>query len=150
MSQPRPTILLVEDNDDDVFIMKHALKGSGIDYPLQIVTDGQQALDYLSGKDKFADRERYPLPCIAFLDLKLPYVSGFEILAWIRQRPDLNSLLVVVLTGSSENKDCEKAYALGARSYLVKPPTTQGLKDIFNSLQSFQFKPDAPAKRSVR
>jgi len=100
------------------------------------VTDGQQALDYLTGKGSYADRESYPLPCIMFLDLKLPYVHGFEVLDRIRQRTDLNSLVVVVLTGSSEKKDCNRAYALGARSYLVKPPTAQLLRDIFNSLSS--------------
>lgn len=142
MSQP--AILLIEDNEDDVFIMQRALKEARLTNPLAIVTDGRQALDYLSGAGEYADRTRHPLPFIAFLDLKLPYFSGFEVLTWIRQRPEFNSLIVVVLTSSSEPKDYEKAYALGARSYLVKPPTAQGLRDIFRSLESFWLKAGLP------
>lgn len=137
MKKPGPTILLVEDSEDDAFIMKKALAKSGVENPLQTVTDGQQAMDYLTGSGDYADRERFPLPFIVFLDLKLPYISGFEILEWLRQRPDLSSFVVVVLTGSSEKKDYERAYALGARSYLVKPPTAQSLKDVFKSLNSY-------------
>ena len=137
MGQPAPTILLVEDSEDDVFIMKHALKQAQIANPLQIVTTGQAAMDYLSGSNGYVDREKYPLPFIVFLDLKLPYAHGFEVLAWMRLRRELSSIVVVVLTSSAEEKDHEKAYALGARSYLVKPPTAQALKDVFDSLKSF-------------
>src|SRR4051812_33398951 len=94
--------------------------------PLQIVTDGQRALDYLSGAGEFSDRQKFPLPFIVFLDLKLPYIHGFEVLAWMRLHPELNRLVVVVLTSSPEEKDHERAYSLGARSYLVKPPTPDG------------------------
>ena len=137
MGQTDPTILLVEDSEDDVFIMKHALKQAQITNPLQVVTTGQAALDYLSGANQYADREIYPLPFIVFLDLKLPYVHGFEILAWMRPRGELSSIVVVVLSSSAEERDHERAYALGARSYLVKPPTAQTLKDVFDSLKSF-------------
>lgn len=137
MKPAAPTILLVEDSEDDVFIMKKALAKSGINNPLQTLTDGQQALDYLAGAGDYADRERHPLPFILFLDLKLPYMSGFEVLEWIHAQAELKSLVVVVLTGSSEKKDYERAYALGARSYLVKPPTVQNLRDLFRSLQSY-------------
>jgi CheY-like chemotaxis protein len=131
------TILLVEDNEADVFLMKRALKSAEITNPLQIVTDGQRALDYLSGAGEFSDRQKFPLPFIVFLDLKLPYIHGFEVLAWMRLHPELNRLVVVVLTSSPEEKDHERAYSLGARSYLVKPPTPDGLKDVFNSLNSY-------------
>src|ERR1051325_2215773 len=123
------TILLVEDNEDDVFVMRRALKLANNSNPLQIVTDGQKALDYLSGEGEYAHREKFPLPFIMFLDLKLPYVDGFEILAWMRLRPELSQIVVIVLTSSAEERDHEKAYALGARSYLVKPPTPQALED---------------------
>lgn len=131
------TILLVEDNEDDVFVMKRTLSLAQITNPLQIVMNGQAALDYLSGANEYANRQKYPLPFIVFLDLKLPYVHGFEILAWMKLHPELNSIVVIVLTSSDENKDHEKAYSLGARSYLVKPPTPQSLKDVFGSLTSF-------------
>lgn len=131
------TILLVEDNDDDVFAMKRALRLGNIGNPLQIVTNGQQALDYLSGSRQYADRERHPLPFIIFLDLKLPYVDGFDILAWMRQQRQFDDIVVIVLTSSAETRDQEKAYSFGARSYLVKPPTPIALNDIFNSLKSY-------------
>lgn len=135
MQESPGTILLVEDNEDDAFIMKKALAKTGLNNSLQTVTDGQQAMDYLAGTGDYADRARYPLPSIMFLDLKLPYLSGFEVLERIRQRADLNSLFIVVLTGSSEKKDYEKAFALGAHSYLVKPPTAQALRDVFDASQ---------------
>lgn len=137
MEEAKPTILLVEDSDDDVFIMKHALKQAEITNPLRVVTTGQAALDYLSGANEYADRKQFPLPFLVLVDLKLPYVHGFEVLAWMKARRELSSIVAVVLTSSSEEKDYERAYALGARSYLVKPPTAQTLKDVFHSLKSF-------------
>lgn len=131
------TILLVEDNEDDVFAMKRALNMARITNPLEVVTDGQQAMDYLAGEREYANRERYPLPFIVFLDLKLPCIHGFDVLAWMRQRPELNCVIVVVLTSSAEERDHERAYSLGARSYVVKPPTPQCLIDVFNSLKSY-------------
>ena len=132
MGQAEPTILLVEDSEDDVFIMKHALKKSGNQVPLQIVTDGEMAIQYLSGKGDYADRQRFPVPSLVLLDLKLPYINGFEVLSWIRQQPELACINVVVLTGSAEKKDQNKASALGANSYLVKPPTPEALNSVFN------------------
>lgn len=136
MTDLSKTILLVEDNEDDVFLMRRALRKAGIANPLHVTTDGQQAIDYLSGTGRFADRELFPLPHIVFLDLKLPYVNGFEVLSWMRQQRSLDAVVVVVLTSSAESRDQDKAYALGARSYLIKPPTPEGLHEIFSSIQS--------------
>lgn len=133
------TILLIEDNADDVFAMKRALRQAQIANPLQVLSDGQEALDYLSGSGKWQDRDLHPLPFIIFLDLKLPYIDGFEILPWLRQQPALKDVVVVVLTSSAEIKDHERAYALGARSYLVKPPTPDVLNRLLDSLQPYWF-----------
>ena len=130
------TVLVAEDNPDDVFALKWAFKRAQITNPIEVVRNGQQAIDYLSGAGDYADRERHPLPFLVLLDLKMPYVSGFEVLAWIRQQTALESLPVVVLTSSDENRDHQKAYALGARSYLVKPPEPEDIKQILSSLQS--------------
>lgn len=135
MGQAEPTILLVEDSEDDVFIMQYALKQAHVANPLQVVTDGQMALDYLAGTGSYSDRERFPLPFVVFLDLKLPYINGFEVLAWINKQKALNAPVVVVLTSSDEEKDQQQAYALGARSYLVKPPMPAALMEIFASLK---------------
>lgn len=137
MTELSKTILLVEDNPDDVFVMKRALKKAQITNLLQVVRDGREALSYLSGAGDHADRERYPLPFIVFLDLKLPYLHGFEVLRWIRQQPSLDASLVIVLTSSAESKDNERAYALGARSYLVKPPTPEALRAVMDSLKNY-------------
>jgi CheY-like chemotaxis protein len=120
----------VEDNEDDVFLMKRALKGARVSNPLYVVEDGQQAEDYLSGAGQYADREAYPLPAIVFLDLKLPYISGHDVLAWIRRQKDLEGMVVIVLTSSNEASDLSRCYALGANSYLVKPPTPEQLEDL--------------------
>jgi CheY-like chemotaxis protein len=123
-------ILLVEDNEDDAFIMTRALKEAGIMNPLQVVEDGQNAIDYLEGTGPFGDRTRHPLPAVIFLDLKLPLKSGHEVLAWMRRQPCFETIVVVILTSSEEPADLSKAYQLGANSYLVKPPTIERLIDL--------------------
>lgn len=121
------TILLVEDNKDDVFLMERALQAARIANPVIVVETGQQAMDYLAGAGRFADRERYPLPAVVFLDLKLPFAYGHEVLAWIRRQKEFESLIVIVLTSSNEASDLSRCYSLGANSYLVKPPTGEQL-----------------------
>jgi CheY-like chemotaxis protein len=110
--------------------MKRALKGARVVNPLLVVEDGQQAVDYLGGAGKFADREQYPLPAVVFLDLKLPLLSGHDVLAWIRRQRELESLVVIVLTSSNEPSDLNRCYALGANSYVVKPPTPEQLEEL--------------------
>src|SRR4051794_32895735 len=99
---PSPSLLLVEDNPDDVFFMRRALKAADVSNPLHLVVDGREAINYLEGAGQFADRSKFPLPCLVLLDLKLPHYSGHEVLRWIRERDDLKSLIVVVLTTSNE------------------------------------------------
>lgn len=123
-------ILLVEDSEDDIFLMKRALDEAGVKNPVLIVEDGQEAVKYLEGAGKFEDRTSYPLPAVIFLDLKLPLKSGHDVLAWIRRQERFDTTVVVVLTSSEETSDVNKAYRLGANSYLVKPPTAQDLVDM--------------------
>ncbi len=132
---PTGTLLLVEDNPDDIFLMRRALKKSGLELPVQIVTDGKQALDYLEGVGAYGDRHQFPRPAWVFLDLKLPYVNGFEVLEWIRSDPANRHLDVVILTSSPEERDKETAQQLGARAYLVKPPTVESLLGVFQQFQ---------------
>lgn len=130
MTTTNRALLLVEDNEDDVFLMKRALKGARVVNPLFVVEDGQEAVDYLGGAGKFADRDQYPLPAVVFLDLKLPFISGHDVLAWIRRQRELESLVVIVLTSSNEPSDLNRCYALGANSYVVKPPTPEQLEEL--------------------
>jgi CheY-like chemotaxis protein len=124
------TILLVEDNEDDVFLMKRAMKGAAISNPLRVVEDGQSAIDYLSGAGEFADRDLNPLPAIIFLDLKLPIKSGMEVLKWIRSKSEFETMVVIVLSSSNEPSDLTEAYRLCANSYIVKPPTSVQLLEM--------------------
>ena len=126
----RLAILLVEDNADDVFLLKRALQRARINNPVIVVTTGQEAMDYFSGAGKFADRATYPMPAVLFLDLKLPFVFGHEVLAWMRSRKELQSLPIIVLTSSNEASDLSRCYAMGANSYLVKPPTPEQIEAL--------------------
>jgi len=81
------TILLVDDDANDVFLLRHAMKKAGLTNPMQVVSDGQEAIDYLKGVGKFADRETFPLPILLLMDLKLPYVMGLDVLRWIGTQP---------------------------------------------------------------
>jgi len=131
------TILLVEDNEDDVFLMKRALKSAGIVNPLCVAEDGQKAIDYLQGTGEFANRATYPLPALIFLDLKLPFVRGLDVLAWLRRDDRFKTIIVVVLTSSEEPSDLSNAYKLGANSYLVKPPTPQQLEELAKAFKLY-------------
>ena len=130
------SILLVEDDDDDVFLFKRALKTARITNPVHVVTDGRAAIDYLLLAAKGASPDKHPLPFIMFLDLKMPNVDGFEVLSWIRSQPSLESIVVVVLTGSNQPRDHQRAYALGARSYLVKPAKPEEIRQFIDSMRS--------------
>jgi PAS domain S-box-containing protein len=131
------TILLVEDEENDVFLMKHAFQQVGILNPLQVARDGKEAMDYLSGNGGYADRERFPLPCLTLLDLKLPRVMGLEVLKWMREQPELKPLIVIILTSSRLGPDIETAYQLGANAYLVKPSNSRELHDIALGIKQF-------------
>ena len=127
--------MLVEDNEDDVFLAGIALKAAGVTNRMLVARDGQEALDYLGGVDKFADRHQFPFPGLVLLDLKLPYRSGLEVLAWLREQTHLPAATVVVLSSSDEPRDLAAAYKLGAKSYLVKPPTAQMIYDLVKAFR---------------
>jgi CheY-like chemotaxis protein len=130
------TILLVEDNPDDVFFMQRAFKSLEIVNPLQVALDGQEAVDYLAGSGGFVDREKFPLPCLVLLDLKLPKKTGHEVLKWIRDNGHA-TLIVVALTTSREPRDIAEAYRLGANAYLVKPTNPTELTKLVATLRDF-------------
>ena len=130
------TILLVEDEQDDIFIFQRTLVAANVLNPVVVLTNGQAAIDYLSHQGAYSSTEN-PLPFLIFLDFKLPYLDGFEVLTWIRKQPELDKVVVVVLSGSDENRDHIKAYTLGARSYLLKPPNAQEIRQFMDSMASY-------------
>lgn len=132
-----PLILLVEDNPDDVLLARRAVKKASLAAAMEVVTDGDQAVGYLGGEARFGDRQRFPLPSLVLLDLKLPKRSGLEVLRWIRATPGLDATPVVMLTSSTEDEDIQKAYALGANSYLQKPVAFNGLVQLLGVLDLY-------------
>lgn len=118
-------VLSVEDEESDGIILSHAFKKAGLPNPLTILGDGQEAVDYLSGTAPYQNRRDNPLPGLMLLDLKMPRMNGFELLAWIAERPELKTFPVVVLTSSGSEADVQRAKTLGARDYLVKPNDLQ-------------------------
>src|SRR5438105_3023790 len=143
------TVLIIEDEENDAFFLKTALKKAGILNPIQVVENGRLALDYLSGMGEFEDRKNFPLPSVIFLDLKLPQVNGLEILKWIREERSLPSMVVVVLTSSSLDEDIDRAYRLGANSYVVKPSSRDKLIAIVKDFGNWWFKHNEPPPRRV-
>jgi CheY-like chemotaxis protein len=135
--EPRPGLLLVEDNEDDVFLMTRALKNAGVDLPVQVVGDGQQAVEYLGRTGQFAGRGDSLNPMAVFLDIKLPRVSGLEVLRWIRSQPEVRRLVVIVLTSSNHPTDLRQAYDLGANSYVVKPASYEHLVQFAEAFKSY-------------
>ena len=130
-------VLLVEDNEDDVALVRRAFHKGKVINPLQVVRTGEAALDYLAGNGLYADRVEYPLPELVLLDLKLPGMNGFQVLRWVRQQPGLKALRVVVLTASEALADATHAYQLGANSFLLKPVDFQEFVNITNAIQGY-------------
>lgn len=131
------TILLADDNPDDALLMKLAFRKAGIINPIQVVKDGTEAIEYVKGEGPYVDRKRHPFPALLLLDLKMPRLSGFEVLSWIRQQPGLKRLVVIVLTHSNETPDIDRAHDLGANSYLVKPSNFNNFVEMVKSLKSY-------------
>lgn len=130
-------VLLVEDDPDDVVFMTQAFTNCGLGGELQVVRDGEEALDYLEGHAGYADRLCHPLPAFILLDLKLPRKSGLEVLLWLRRQPGLKRIPVIVLTSSTQPRDIDCAYDLGANSYLVKPVDWADLQKTADAICAF-------------
>ena len=114
-------ILVAEDDENHVLLIQRAFKHACLLNPVHFVADGEQVVAYLSGKGKYANRREFPLPCLLLLDLKMPNKNGFEVLSWLRRQPTLAALRVVILTMSGAASDINRAYELGANSFLTKP-----------------------------
>lgn len=131
------TILHVEDDVNDVMLLHHACRKADVCFDVQAVHDGDEAISYLSGTDAFADREKHPFPELVLLDLKMPRLSGFDVLTWLRGNDSFKDLPVIVLTSSNHEIDVRRAYDLGANSYLVKPVGFQALVELARTIQNY-------------
>lgn len=123
----KQTILLADDSENDLLLMREAFKMAGCDIPVQEVHNGEEAIAYLTGDGPYCDRNKFPLPTVMLLDLNMPKSSGFDVLAWVRAQPGLKRLAIFILTASARNEDLERAFDLGATSYLVKPGSLETL-----------------------
>jgi CheY-like chemotaxis protein len=130
-------ILLVEDREDDILLITKAFQRAGLTNPIQVVRDGEEALAYLSGAGKYSNRAEYPLPILLLLDLKLPGMDGFEVLSWIRHEEGIRGLPVLVLTSSSQLRDVNRAYQLGANSFIVKEFDFQNTVEFAKLLRAY-------------
>src|SRR6266581_8887827 len=130
-------ILLAEDSDDEVMLIRRAFRDAKLLNPLHVVRDGEEAIAYLKGEGRYANRAEYPLPALLLLDLKMPRKNGFEVLEWIRQQPSLSAMRVVVLTVSTEIRDVNQAYQIGANSFLVKPVDFEQFVSVIRALGGY-------------
>jgi CheY-like chemotaxis protein len=129
----QPAILYVEDEPTDVMLLRIAFTRAGLTNPVHVAVDGAQAIDYLAGNGPFADRSQHPLPALVLLDLNLPKKSGFDVLSWIRQQPQLSSLPVVIYTSSVGLIDKDTARLLGATDYFIKRSAVSHIAELARS-----------------
>jgi CheY-like chemotaxis protein len=158
MTRPRQpeagVVLLAEDREDDVILVREGFAHADLNNPIYVVRDGEEAIQYLGGMEKYSDREKFPMPDLLLLDLKMPKIDGFEVLKWVRAQPEISTLRVVVLTSSAEIYDVNKAYALGANSFLVKPMDFKDYTTLSRIMAKFWFElsqaPSLPRKEEER
>jgi CheY-like chemotaxis protein len=128
------TILVAEDEESDVLILRRAFRNANLGQSLKVVADGSQVVNYLSGHAPFQNRAENPLPSLLLLDLKMPNMNGFEVLEWLGSQPQFKRLPVIVLSSSGHASDMEKALALGARDYRIKPLRFEAMVEMVQSI----------------
>lgn len=151
MNDSNYTILLVEDEENDATLLKMAFKRNNIRNPVQWVQDGLEAIAYLNGEGAYADRARYPFPEVLILDLKMPRMSGLELLSWVREHPEYRVIPTIIMTSSRLERDIENAYTLGANTYMVKPSSFEDLAKMVKLAHDYwavSTKPKKEPKRS--
>ena len=131
------TILVAEDNEDDIELLQMALKKAGLTNPVSICRDGDQVIAYLQGNDHFSDRRQYPFPRMLILDLKMPKLGGLEVLRWVRDHPRCTVIPTIILSTSILPSDIQQAYELGANAYMTKPAEFATLQMLFKDLFAF-------------
>ena len=130
-------ILHVDDSQDDRFLFKRAWQRAGVHLALVSLESGEAALDYLTGRGEYADRSIYPIPCMVFLDLKMNGTSGFDVLGWLREQPELQHLVVIVFSSSNHSFDVQRSLKLGANAFVTKPAGTKLWDDLLLGVKNF-------------
>ena len=135
--RPQAVVLRVDDNPDDLLLFQLAWERTRTENPIRFTATRKEAVDYLEGHGKFADREAYPLPAVIVIDMRLPDGIAAEFLLWLRAHPKLNRLVVIVLSGTAQQEDVNEAYRCGANSFLLKSPSSRHLQHTVNLIQSY-------------
>jgi CheY-like chemotaxis protein len=130
-------VLYAEDEENDIFFMQRAFAKLRLPHPLRTVSDGNQAVAYLSGAELYSDRTAHPLPCLILLDLSMPGKKGLDVLQWIRTQPHLVGIPVIVLTSSNQESDIHRAYLLGSSGFLIKPGDPDELLRMVKGIQKY-------------
>jgi CheY-like chemotaxis protein len=146
----RGLVLIVDDDENDIVFLRYAFERAQIANPIQILRDGIEAIDYLRGEGRYSSRQKYPLPCLMLLDLKMPRCDGFDVLAWRQREAELQYFPVVVFTSSSQDRDIQRAMELGATAYAVKPAQLEYLVAMARELQSKWLEPQTRARPAMR
>ena len=142
---PRNPILLAEDDANDVLLLRLAFEAIGLTNALVVVHNGQETIDYLRGTGAYRDREKYRQPRLVLLDLNMPGMDGFEVLAWRNTQKHLRNLPIIVLSSSNLQTDVRRAMDLGATAYRVKPGDFHYLKEVARQVRDQWFAEVDPA-----
>lgn len=146
---PNNVLLLAEDDAVDAMLLERALRRTGSIFQMVRVTNGDELIDYVQGRGAFLDRVRHPAPHLVLLDLKMPRKDGFAVLQWRRETPGGSRVPVIVFSSSSLSQDIDRAYSLGANSYVVKPTAPDRLEAMVRALQEWWLKFNAGATPSM-
>ena len=133
----KQTILLVDDSENDLLLMRMTFKEAEFNNPLQEVHNGEEAIAYVQGEGPYSDRTKFPLPAVVLLDLNMPKKNGFDVLDWVRTQPALKRITIIILTASRRSDDVKQAYSLGVNSFLVKPATIEKLVQMVGCLRDW-------------
>jgi len=129
--------LLVEDDENDIVLIRRSFIKANVLNPLHVVRTGEEAIEYLTGEGKYARRGEFPLPGLVLLDLKLGKMDGLEVLRWIRKQKGLSSIRVVILTASDDMRDVNEAYQAGANSFLIKPLDFERFVEVSQAISGY-------------
>ena len=143
-SKPDAPLLLVDDNPDELLLMQIGLKHAGVDLPQVTAESGEAALDYLLGRGRHAGRDIRDLPRLVLMDLNMPGKSGIDVLREVRAMPALAGLRVVIFSSSDEPDEIVSAHDHGANSFICKPLTASGMKDVIRQLRARWLDVDLP------